>query len=1143
MTNTTRSPKAGPAPESGTIDRFARIALERQETAKAGLIEPGPPILTERVLPSDTSDPAAAFHPRAVIDTPEKLRRELARQRRHHAKFLRMLAPPLEDTRYRLALTTFDWRAATDDDLADFAGTKNQVQGKQLSCHGDWERVCIPHYGGPLGRATAYYRTSFEVTEAMRAMGALFVCFKGVDYIAHVFVNGELLGSHEGMFAPFEFDCTAVARTGNNTLLVKVVNDAIHMGNDWGPDKDLYEGDKICGAEGPGYDDPEVGWHVTPPGMGITGPVCIEARHPIFVSDIFVRPVLEEHRAEAWIEVTSCARLRQDVSVSLSVFGQNFAKTVCVDRECPIHAPLKETSPQPSPTRGGSDCPPSVSEGARGRLRVGPGVNYLRVSIDIGQPRLWDTDTPWLYQAQVTVRDAATRSLLDVASRQFGMRSFRMEEECRGALRSAPLRGEEENEPKGRMYLNGREVRLRGANVSGSIQQCVMRGDLDRLADDILLAKIAHLNFLRIIQRPVQSEVYDMCDRLGIMTQTDLPLFGVLRRNQFCEAVRQAEEMERLIRSHPCNILVSYINEPFPGAMGKPHRHLLRDELEGFFRAANEAVKLANPDRVVKAVDGDYDPPGPGQPDNHCYCIWYNGHGVDLGKLHKGYWQQVKPGWLYACGEFGAEGLDTVDLMRNYCPPHWLPQTKEDEAQWTPGRIPDQTQTGRFHYLWFDTPHTLRDWVAASRDHQAWGLRLMVEAFRRDSRMNSFAIYYLIDSWPTGWMKSIIACDREPKPAYFACREALTPLMTSIRADRTAFRAGEAMSFECWVVNDTHDIPANAHLRYQLEQDGEVIFAQRNPARIEPCTSTFQGFLRIPAPAVERRTHAVVRLGLLDERGRVLHDTAVGIDVFPRSVGRSSRRVYVVGSEDGKAARLGKELGLQPVFGGAIRSDDIILTDAGTVFRRRYDGIMKAVSSGATLVMLEIPEGDHEIAGDQIVVLACGMGARHFVSRDTGHPLVAGFEPTDFRFWYDPDEDRPSPLLRTTFDAHGWTPILTAGNGGWSGEWRPMLAAAEKIIGKGRVRICQVSLAGRTVNPVAESFALRMIGAAEPYSTLSVLRDNCPEAASKIMTEDPASKFRTSRWSQVTPLQCGLLSIAPGLPFWRPATHERMFEG
>jgi len=360
--------------------------------------------------------------------------------------------------------------------------------------------------------------------------------------------------------------------------------------------------------------------------------------------------------------------------------------------------------------------------------------------------------------------------------------------------------------------------------------------------------------------------------------------------------------------------------------------------------------------------------------------------------------------------------------------------------------------------------------------------------------MNSFAIYYFIDSWPTGWMKSILDYDRQAKPAYFTCRETLAPLAVSLRTDRFAFFSDEVMELEAWVMNDLHTIPESASLCYQMELDGKVTFSGQAQARVPNCDSTFQGFLRIPAPAVETRTHVVVRLGLLDERGRVLHDTAVGIDVFPRSVGRSSRRVYVVGSEDGKAARLGKELGLQPVFGGAIRSDDIILTDAGTVFRRRYDGIMKAVSSGATLVMLEIPEGDHEIAGDQIVVLACGMGARHFVSRDTGHPLVAGFEPTDFRFWYDPDEDRPAPLLRTTFDAPGWTPILTAGNGGWSGEWRPMLAAAEKIIGKGRVRICQVSLAGRTVNPVAESFALRMIGAAEPYSTLSVLRDNCPEA-------------------------------------------------
>ena len=124
------------------------------------------------------------------------------------------------------------------------------------------------------------------------------------------------------------------------------------------------------------------------------------------------------------------------------------------------------------------------------------------------------------------------------------------------------------------LSLNGRPIRLRGANTMGFEQQDVMKQDWDQLRDDILLAKICHMNYWRITQRPVQAEVYEMCDRLGFLTQTDLPLFGQIRRNQFAECVRQAEEMERLVRAHPCNITVSYINEPFPNASGRAHRHL-----------------------------------------------------------------------------------------------------------------------------------------------------------------------------------------------------------------------------------------------------------------------------------------------------------------------------------------------------------------------------------------------------------------------------------------------------------------------------------------------------------------------------------------------------------------------------------------
>ena len=54
--------------------------------------------------------------------------------------------------------------------------------------------------------------------------GGLFVHFGGVDYQAHVFVNGAYLGSHEGFFAPFEFEFTDYAREGENSLLIQVEN-------------------------------------------------------------------------------------------------------------------------------------------------------------------------------------------------------------------------------------------------------------------------------------------------------------------------------------------------------------------------------------------------------------------------------------------------------------------------------------------------------------------------------------------------------------------------------------------------------------------------------------------------------------------------------------------------------------------------------------------------------------------------------------------------------------------------------------------------------------------------------------------------------------------------------------------------------
>jgi hypothetical protein len=1034
------------ADDSKGLDPFAAIATQGV-TARAGLLEElPPPVLPDIQLQSSASNSAAAFTPVSKIDTAEKLKVELARVREKHAPFMKDLSPKLENLRIVQKLGSFQWRMESDLDRGDFLAT--------LAGKGEWKQVKIPHYGGPVGRAAAYYRSSFTVTKDMLAKGAVFTRFRGVDYKAQVFVNGHCVGTHEGFFAPFEFECAKYVREGENTLLVKVENDATFLGYK-NPDTGKMEfGDKVYAATGPGWDDPEHGWSHCPPGFGIYQDVTVEARAPLCVTDLWVRPVPAEKRAEAWIEVWSKDREEVPASVEISVYGQNFEQTVVKDLK---YSPGTKVIP------GHGDLQ-KPTDNADVALEMGPGLNRILVPISIPEPRIWSPDTPWLYRAQVRLLDAKGR-VLDTASRQFGMRTFTQDTV---------------NTPKGRHFLNGKEIKLRGTNTMGYEQQDVMKGDDAQLVDDILLAKICNLNYMRLTQRPVQDEVYEACDRLGMLTQTDLPLFGSLRYNKFAECVRQVEEMERMVRPHACNIEITYINEPFPNGSGRPHRNLIRPELQAFFEAADRAVHVLNPDRVIKHVDGDYDPPTDTLPDNHCYPGWYNGHGMELGRLHRGWWMPVAKDWLYACGEFGAEGIDTADLMRRLYPKTWLPTDAASEAKWSPGVV-SHAQTGNFHFMWFDTQKTLEGWAEKSREHQAWVTRMIAERFRRDDRMCSFAIHLFIDAFPANWMKTIMDYERNPKPAFFAYRDALEPLTVDIRTDRWKYTAGEKIPFEFRILNDTHEYSDSKYtLRWQIERDGKPVFSQESPAKVAAMKTTFQGFFTLVAPQVPARTKFTVRLALCDG-GKVIRDTSVNYEVFP-ALEKPRVSVGLVGKnpaeKPGKAAQLYTDiadLGTPPTAGRPA----VLLVDDYAAYAADKVALDAYVSNGARLIFLELPVGTYDIGGDKVVVEDCVMRPRQFVSRDTGHRFVADCEEQDFKCWYDAEAGYFRPLLNSMFDAPGWTPILVNGNGVWGGKaWVQKLAVAEKKSGKGSYIVSQISLSGRTKeNPTAAIFARRLLGA------------------------------------------------------------------
>lgn len=89
-----------------------------------------------------------------------------------------------------------------------------------LKVPGDWntQQEKLYYYEG-----TVWYKKEFVYEKKNNKKVVL--NFEAVNYIANVYLNGVRLGTHEGGFTPFQFDCTEALINGNNSLVVYVNNE------------------------------------------------------------------------------------------------------------------------------------------------------------------------------------------------------------------------------------------------------------------------------------------------------------------------------------------------------------------------------------------------------------------------------------------------------------------------------------------------------------------------------------------------------------------------------------------------------------------------------------------------------------------------------------------------------------------------------------------------------------------------------------------------------------------------------------------------------------------------------------------------------------------------------------------------------
>jgi beta-mannosidase len=615
---------------------------------------------------------------------------------------------------------------------------------------------------------TWLYRRSFSVPGDARASESRSMLrFHGVDFAGQVFLDGESLGRHEGMFLPFEFELGERLGAGGSHELAVVIEPA--------PDTEPQTGRtsrvRIHKSR------MTYGWDFCPRMIhqGIWQPISLEIAGQVRIIDVWARPELTADLRNA--------RLRVQVELDVAAAGS-----------VALSAELTEL--------------PGVKARAEERFDVRPGCETVFLQVDVAEPpRWWPNGHGPSPVGRLVVRVTGADAVTDERAVPVGFRTVEL----------APNEG---GEPDARSYtfvVNGRRIYAKGWNwVPHDVFHGVPRPDrIDHLTR--LLAN-ARVNLLRVwggglIETPA---FYDACDRRGIMvwqefiqsssgiedTPSAVPAFVDLM-------TREAEGIVPLRRNHPSLVLWCGGNELQDE--GGP----LDDERAPVLGALHDVVRRLDPGRAWL----------PTSPTGRVYHNRLDGIERDPDGLHDvhGPWEHqglsrhydlYNRGTSLLNSEFGVEGMTNRRAHAALIP--------DAARRWPPG-LENRVYRHLGHW-WNNLPlvqasfgNRLRDLEEvrrASQRLQADGLRYAIETNRRRAPRNSGSLpWQFNEPYPFAWSTCAVDHHGDPKPAYFAVRRAYAPVSVTARFDRAMLDGGDCLAAEIWAWSELEPIEGVARAR------------------------------------------------------------------------------------------------------------------------------------------------------------------------------------------------------------------------------------------------------------------------------------------------------------------------------------------
>ena len=638
-----------------------------------------------------------------------------------------------------------------------------------------------------IGDTDWEYRTTFNASSEILKEAKQFLVCDGLDTLAEVSLNGQLLGKTDNMYRQWKWDVTGALKSGENEISILFRGPVVYV---TARQKEKYlrnAGESISGGSHLRKAPCHFGWDWGPklPPIGVWKDIRLEGYSTARLADVHVRQKHEDGK----VTVSATAQVESWNKGSLSV-------------TMTLVAP----------------------DGSQRTTRVEVADKTV-ASIGVDDPQLW-----WpngygkqdLYQLQVTLENG--KSTLDSRTYQIGLRTIELKQEP------------DEWGESFTFVVNGVPVFAKGSDwiPADSFPTRVTDSMLEYL---IKSAVDAHMNMLRVWGGGLyESEsFYDLCDRYGMLVWQDFTFAcGVYPEDDaFAENVRrEAIENVRRLR-HRASLALWCGNNEMEQGWADWKWNDPQD-------IANQRLK-AGYDRMfhhlLPAVVAGEDPDTVYWPSSASSGIPFaEPNGMQRGDMHYwDVWHGRKPFTAYRTqfprfmSEFGFQALPPYKTVQTYAAPEDQNMTSYIMEHHQRSRSGNGLMIGQMTDT-FRMPNNFESLVYLSMLLQAEGIRYGVEHWRRHrNRVSGTLIWQLNDCWPVASWASLDYFGRW-KALHYAAKRFYAPVLLSVEDD------GMRMS-----IHVTSDLTQewSGLVRWRLEGvDGKVILSNEHRVTAKPLADT-----------------------------------------------------------------------------------------------------------------------------------------------------------------------------------------------------------------------------------------------------------------------------------------------------------------